>query len=113
MTVLLENLDPERSFNGTASLQRVFDINSNPLTVDLEGFYTYFTNKIEPDYSRPNQIVYANLQGSSTTRGGSLTLSQSLTTTPLTYTVGATLMDVFIKEDGISQPTNLRQTTKG
>ena len=37
MTVLLENLDPERSFNGTASLQRVFDINSNPLTVDLEG----------------------------------------------------------------------------
>ena len=98
-TVLLEDLDPERSLNGTVSLQHVFDINSNPLTVDLEGFYTYFTNKIEPDYSRPNQIVYANLQGSSTTRGGSLTLSQSLTALPITYTVGAPLMDVFLYED--------------
>ena len=37
-TVLLEDLDPERSLNGTVSLQHVFDINSNPITVDLEGF---------------------------------------------------------------------------
>ena len=56
-TVLLENLDPERSFNGTASLQRVFDINSSPPTVDLEGFYTYFTNKIERTVSsQPNSL---------------------------------------------------------
>ena len=112
-TVLLEDLDPERSFNGTMSVQHIFDINSNPLTVDLEGFYTYFTNKIEPNYSRPNQIVYANLQGSSTTRGGSLTLSQSLTAMPLTYTIGATLMDVFIKEDGTSQPLEFAPDYQG
>ena len=99
-TVLLEDLNPERSFNGTASLQHIFDINSNPLTIDLESFYTYFTNKIEPDYSRNNQIVYANLNGSSTTRGWSLTLSQSLTSIPFTFTAGATFMDVFVKDNG-------------
>ena len=99
-TILLENLAPERSLSGTASVQHIFDFDSNPMTVDLEGFYTYFTNKIEPDYSQPGKIVYANLDGSSTTRGLSLTLSQSLTAIPLTFTVGATVMDVFLAEGG-------------
>ena len=112
-TVLLEDLNPERSFNGTASLQHVFDIDSNPLTVDLEGFYTYFTNKIEPDYSQRNQIVYANLKGSSTTRGWSMTLSQSLTSIPLSYTAGVTVMDVFIENNGITHPLEFAPDYQG
>ena len=97
-TILLEDLAPERSLSGTASVQHIFDFHSNPMTLDLEGFYTYFTNKIEPDYSQPGKIVYANLDGSSATRGLSLTLSQSLTAIPMTFTVGATAMDVFVAE---------------
>ena len=112
-TILLEDLDPERSMNGTASLQHIFDISSNPLTVDVEGFYTYFTNKIEPDYSQLGQIIYSNLDGSSTTRGGSLTLSQSLTTIPLTYVVGATMLDVFVETGGISQPLEFAPDYQG
>ena len=112
-TVLLEDLNPERSLNGTASLQHIIDLNRNPLTIDLEGFYTYFTNKIEPDYSRTNKIVYANLKGSSTTRGWSLTLSQSMTSIPLTYTAGATVMDVFVKNNGIIRPLEFAADYQG
>ena len=79
----------------------------------MEGFYTYFTNKIEPDYSRTNKIVYANLKGSSTTRGLSLTLSQSMTSIPLTYTAGATVMDVFVKDNGIVRPLEFAADYQG
>jgi outer membrane receptor for ferrienterochelin and colicins len=103
-TVLLEDLDPERSYSATASLQYLLPFGANPLTIDLEGFYTYFTNKIEPNYDTPGIILYENLDGSATTRGLSLTLSQSLTTLPLTYTVGGTLMDVFVEADGARKP---------
>lgn len=99
-TILLENLKPERSVNGTASLQHIIPFGANPLTLDLEGFYTYFTNKIEPNYNTSGQILYENLDGTATTRGVSLTLSQSMTDLPLTYTIGGTWMDVFLDEDG-------------
>ncbi len=103
-TVVLEDLDPERSYSATATLQHIVPFGANPLTIDLEGFYTYFTNKIEPNYDTPGLILYENLDGSATTRGVSLTLSQSLTAIPLTYTVGGTLMDVFVDEDGRRAP---------
>lgn len=112
-TVLLEDLEPERSVSGTASLQHILPFGANPLTVDLEGFYTYFTNKIEPNYDRPGFIVYENLDGSATTRGVSLTLSQSLTAVPLSYTLGATLMDVFVQEDGRRAPLEFAPDFQG
>lgn len=112
-TVLLDDLAPERSVNGTVSLQHIVPFGANPLTIDVEGFYTYFTNKIEPNYDTPGQIVYANLDGSATTRGVSLTLSQSLTAIPLTYTVGATFMDVFVDEDGETRPLEFAPDFQG
>jgi outer membrane receptor for ferrienterochelin and colicins len=101
-TVLLEDLRPERSVSGTASLQHTIAFGANPLTIDLEGFYTVFSNKIEPNYDTPGLILYQNLDGSAITRGASLTLSQSMTAIPLTYTLGATWMDVFT-EDGTGE----------
>ena len=83
------------------------------MTVDLEGFYTYFTNKIEPDYSQQGEIIYANLDGSSTTRGLSLTVSQSLTAIPMAFTVGATLMDVFVEEDERQHPLEFAPDYQG
>ena len=112
-TILLEDLAPERSLSGIASLQHIFDFDSNPMTVDLEGFYTYFTNKIEPDYSQQGEIIYANLDGSSTTRGLSLTVSQSLTAIPMVFTVGATLMDVFVEEDERQHPLEFAPDYQG
>ena len=112
-TILLEDLAPERSLSGTASLQHIIDFDANPMTIDLEGFYTYFTNKIEPDYSQQGKIVYSNLDGSSTTRGLSLTLSQSMTIVPLTFTVGATVMDVFVEADGRKHPLEFAPEYQG
>ena len=112
-TILLEDLAPERSLSGTASVQHIIDFDSNPMTVDLEGFYTYFTNKIEPDYRQPGKIIYANLDGSSTTRGLSLTVSQSLTAIPLTFTVGATMMDVFVEESERTYPLEFAPDYQG
>lgn len=112
-TVLLENLKPERSVNATASLQHIIPLGANPLTIDLEGFYTYFTNKIEPNYDTPGLILYENLDGSATTRGISLTVSQSMTDLPLTYTIGGTLMDVFVDEEGSKTPLEFAPDFQG
>ena len=112
-TLLLENLKPERSINGTVSVQQIVPMGTNPLVIDLEGFYTYFTNKIEPNYDTPGLILYENLDGSATTRGVSLTLSQSMTSLPLTYTIGGTLMEVFLDEDGAKTPLEFAPDFQG
>lgn len=112
-TVLLEDLDPERSYSATAGLEQVIPFGANPLTVELDGFYTYFTNKIEPNYDTPGLILYENLNGSATTRGVSLTLSQSLTAIPLTYTLGGTVMDVFTDESGEQAPLEFAPDFQG
>ena len=103
-TVILEDLEPERSYSGTLSVQQVIPMGGSPFTIDVDAFYTYFTNKIEPDYSNPGEIRYANLRGSAVTRGLSLTFSQNFAALPLTYSAGATWMDVFRTSDGIRSP---------
>lgn len=103
--VFAEDLDPERSYSATAGLQHVLPFGTNPLTVDLDGFYTYFTNKIIPDYDRdPSLIVYENLDGHSVTRGGAVGLSQNFTGWPLRYDIGFTWMDVYTTEGGVRTP---------
>lgn len=103
-TVVLEDLRPERSYSGTLSLQHVVPFGGHPLTIDLDGFYTVFTNKIEPDYSVPGEIRYANLRGTATTRGISLNLSQNVWNGAIVGSAGITVMDVFREEDGTRRP---------
>ncbi len=112
-TVLLEEIEPERSVNGTISLQQIFSLGAGPLTLDLDAFYSYFTNKITPDYETPGLIRYANLDGSATTRGLSLALRQNVTRAGLSYTLGGTLLDVFTKEDGITSPLEFAPDFEG
>jgi outer membrane receptor for ferrienterochelin and colicins len=62
--VLAEKLKPEQSCNGTLSFNQVYTIGNSQGTIDVDGFYTYFTNKIIPDYDTdPQQIIYANSNG--------------------------------------------------
>ena len=37
--------------------------------VDVDAFYTYFTNKITPNYDVQNQIIYANSDGFAISKG--------------------------------------------
>ncbi|PEN12507.1 TonB-dependent receptor [Longibacter salinarum] len=99
--VFTEDLKPERSRSITTSIEHIFPLRANPLTVTVDGFYTRFSNKIIPDYDQdPSLIVYENLDGFSVTRGFSIGLDQNLTALPLTYNLGFTLTDVFTEENG-------------
>jgi outer membrane receptor for ferrienterochelin and colicins len=103
--VFEEALDPERSYSITGSLRQIIPFGTNPLTIELDGFYTRFSNKIIPDYDRdPDLIVYENLDGWSVTRGASINLTQNFTAVPLTYSAGLTLMDVYGVEGGRRTP---------
>ncbi|MEM8484062.1 MAG: TonB-dependent receptor [Bacteroidota bacterium] len=112
-TVLLEKIKPERSVNGTISAQQIVPIPAGPLTVDLDVFYSYFTNKITPDYATPGVIRYENLDGSATTRGISLSLNQNFIGSGLRYTLGGTLLDVFTKEMGEKQALEFAPAFEG
>ncbi|TGE21811.1 TonB-dependent receptor [Hymenobacter aquaticus] len=96
--VVPEALKPERSWNANVNYQRFFSTGAGQLTVDASAFYTYFTNKISPDYTTDvNQIIYRNLDGYAVSRG--LTLNTDLTfSRPLKVIAGITLMDVFRQE---------------
>ncbi|MCB2406947.1 TonB-dependent receptor [Hymenobacter lucidus] len=96
--VVPEALRPERSWNANVNYQRFFTTAAGLLTVDASAFYTYFTNKISPDYTTDvNQIVYRNLDGYAVSRG--FTLNTDLTfSRPLKIIAGITLMDVFRQE---------------
>jgi outer membrane receptor for ferrienterochelin and colicins len=112
-TVILEDLDPERSVSATASLQQIIPFGTSPLTLDLDAFWTQFSNKIEPNYSVPGEIRYANLDGSATTRGLALQAQQVLFGTRLRYTIGVTLLDVFVEEDGATRPLEFAADYQG
>jgi outer membrane receptor for ferrienterochelin and colicins len=102
--VFAEDLDPEQSKSITASVEHIFPMGANPLTVTLDGFYTRFSSKIIPDYDQePDLIVYENLDGYSVTQGFSAEIDQNLTAIPLNYNMGFTLMDVFTKENNERQ----------
>ncbi|UOQ53446.1 TonB-dependent receptor [Hymenobacter cellulosivorans] len=96
--VVPEALRPERSWNANVNYQRFFTTAVGQLTVDASAFYTYFTNKISPDYTTDvNQIIYRNLDGYAVSRG--LTLNTDFTfSRPLKVIAGFTLMDVFRQE---------------
>lgn len=102
-TLLLEDLAPERSVSTTLSLRQIFVGVGASLTLDGDAFWTRFSNKIEPDYSVPGQIRYANLDGHAITRGVAVQLQGHAGRT-LRYSVGGTVLDVFTSEAGHRRP---------
>jgi outer membrane receptor for ferrienterochelin and colicins len=97
--VIEEQLDPERSVNGTVNLNQIIDIGTSVLNVDLDLFYTHFSNQIIPDYSQSNEIRYHNLKGYSVSRGLSISAAHNFPF-PLQYLLGFTVQDVFQSNNG-------------
>lgn len=96
--VIREKLDPEESYNASINLQHIFRIREAFASLDLDVFYTYFRNKIIPDYATdPNLIIYDNLAGHSISRGASLAWSHTFTF-PFKYSLGMTYLDVYSAE---------------
>lgn len=107
-------LAPETSWN--INLNYVKKIYTNKSTyIGLDGtiFYTYFTNRIVPDYeTNPNQIIYANLEGNAISQGASLNIDIS-TKSGLKILLGSTLMDVSITENDITERQILTERISG
>lgn len=104
--IVAEELNPERSTSVAFNYNQVIEFGTSPMMIDVDAFYTRFTNRIVPDYDAdPNQIVYANLgDRRSVTRGVSVALNQNVATSrPLLYSLGLTIQDVFL--EGGDEPT--------
>ncbi|MDG2151651.1 MAG: TonB-dependent receptor, partial [Polaribacter sp.] len=92
-------LQPETSWNINLNYVKKFLLKNSFITLDASAFYTYFDNRILPDYETDsNKIMYANLEGYSISKGLSLNTDMNFTN-GLSINFGATLMDVSITEN--------------
>tara|TARA_B100000963_G_scaffold74666_1_gene62756 strand:- start:3961 stop:6132 length:2172 start_codon:yes stop_codon:yes gene_type:complete len=93
--LLVEDLKPEESYNINLNVNHIFSLGRSTGSIDVDAFYTYFTNKIAPDYeANPNQIIYANLDGFSISRGLAFNIQQNFEF-PLSINSGGTYLDVY------------------
>lgn len=91
--IITEELLPERSYNFALNANHIFTIGQSQGSIDFDAFYTYFTNKIIPNYDNPNSIVYENTKGHAVTKGISLSVSQEYSF-PLAMNLGINIQDV-------------------
>ncbi len=102
--VVFENeLKPEKSWNGNVNLVKKIYLGNAIIGLDATAFYTYFTNKIIPDYiTDPNKIIYDNIDGYAVSRGASLNVD-IVFPFGLKILAGGTAMDVYNTEAGIKE----------
>ena len=106
-------LDPETSWNTNVNYVKKINTENSFITIDASAFYTYFNNRILPDYETdPNKIIYANLEGSSVSQGISLN-TDVLFTNGLAINAGATLMEVSVTENNIKRTQLLTEGFSG
>lgn len=97
--VIQEDLKPEKSLNTNFSYLMKIPVNNYFINVDINGFYSYFNNKIIGDFdSEPDKIIYNNLAGHAISRGISADVSTNWTL-PFQIMLGMTYMDVYAVND--------------
>ena len=94
-------LMPERSWNTNVNfVKNIYTANNTFISLDASAFYTYFTNRILPDYETdPNKIIYSNLDGFAVSKGVSLNLDAAWEN-GFKVLAGVTILDVSVEEDG-------------
>lgn len=109
-----EDLKPETSWNSNVNYIKKFYMDGGSVfAIDASAFYTYFDNKIIPDYeSDVNKIIYENLNGHAVSKGVSLNLDWAHTS-GLKAMIGATVMDVYSVEDGVKEWQMLTEKAMG
>jgi outer membrane receptor for ferrienterochelin and colicins len=107
------DLDPETSWNVNVNYVKKINKENAFITLDASAFYTYFNNRILPDYeTNPGKIIYANLDGFSVSQGISLN-ADLLFTNGLAINAGATLMEVSVTENDIKRQQLLTESFSG
>ncbi len=98
--LIMNDLKPERSYNTNLDYQRFFSFGKGYGNIQLNGFYTYFSNKIIGDFDQnPELIIFDNLKGFGISKGIAANIEYAFTS-GLKIFAGATLMDVYRKENG-------------
>ena len=99
--IILEHLKPEKSYNININfLKKIIFQNDASLNMDVTAFYTYFTNKIAPDYeTNSNQIIYTNINGYAISKGFSFNLDLNFINS-LKLIIGGTIMDNTVSNNG-------------
>lgn len=112
--IIAEKLEPEQSYNVNINyIKKMYSNNGSSGSIELSGWYTYFTNVIFPDYeTNDNQIIYRNLDGSAVTKGISLNADLTLAN-GFSFLLGGSLMDVSTEENGISERQILTERFTG
>ncbi|TYB78844.1 TonB-dependent receptor [Bizionia myxarmorum] len=112
--IIEEELKPEQSYNITLNyLKKLYTKSGMQFTFDTSAWYTYFTNAIIPDYdTNPNQIIYSNLDGSSSSKGISLSVD-AVFGRGISASIGATWQDVSQKENGVVTKQILTENFSG
>ena len=112
--VFEDELLPETSWNANINyVKKLVTGNNTIINLDASAFYTYFDNKIIPDYeTEPTQIIYSNLNGHAVSKGISLNTDINLRN-GLSIIAGATLMEVSTTENGITEKQLLTESFSG
>lgn len=90
--IIADDLAPESSYNFSLNYNQVYTGLGGSGSIDLEGFYTHFTNKIIPDYDSPGYIIYENSNGYARSMGIGLNLNHSFSS-PLSMNIGLNLLE--------------------
>lgn len=106
-------LKPETSWNTNVNYVKKLNLGTTFIGIDASVFYTYFNNRILPDYETDTQkIIYSNLDGYSVSKGISSNFDVSFPN-GLKLIAGGTLMDVSVTEAGIKTQQILTESFSG
>ena len=106
-------LKPETSWNANLNYVKKINTENSLITLDASAFYTYFINRILPDYETDsNKIIYSNLDGFSVSKGISLN-AEMLFTNGLSINAGTTLIDVSVTENNLKTRQILTESFSG
>lgn len=107
-------LKPETSWNANINfVKKIYPKNGASIIFDATAFYTYFNNRIIPDYDTdPNKIIYDNLNGFAVSQGISLNIDAEFKNGIKTL-IGVTIQDVSSTENGIKEQQLLTEKWSG
>jgi outer membrane receptor for ferrienterochelin and colicins len=112
--VVTEELKPERTYNINLNyLNKMYAQNGTFIGFDVTAWYTYFNNRIVPDFETdPNKIFYNNLNGYAVSKGASINVDVAFIN-GLKILAGATFQDVSTTENGVKEQQLLTEKFTG
>ncbi|QBO57012.1 TonB-dependent receptor [Chryseobacterium salivictor] len=112
--VVLNDLKPEKSYNINLNYtKKMYFGSGSHIALDASAFYTYFTNRIVPDYeTNTSQIIYDNIGGNAVSKGFSLNANLNFAN-GLKFIMGGTAMENTITDNGITEHQILTEKFMG